>query len=79
MKNVKIRGAFASKEYLEGQRIVLIQSDSLVLQGENNATKKRKKDCLHEVFKRDSANFLVELKSIHKSCNRRMIVKCEQC
>ena len=56
----------------------MFQSDSLVLQGENNAT--RKIDCLHEVFKRDSINCLVELKYIHKSRNPMKIVEHgEQC
>ena len=56
----------------------VFQSDSLVLQGENNAT--RKIDCLHEVFKRDSINCLVELKYIHKSRNPMKIVEHgEQC
>jgi len=57
----------------------VFQSDSLVLQGENNATRKIKKDCLHEVFKRDSINCLVELKYIHKSRNPMKIVEREQC
>jgi len=33
-----------------------------------------KKDCLHEVFKRDSIHCLVELKFIHTNDNRRRIV-----